>query len=456
MSKLKKVMRRKTTWFFILLFAFVYINNSSYLIKKSNKKPLLLAHRGLAQTFSMEGITGETNTAQRIYKPEHPYLENTIPSMEAAFKAGADIVEFDIQLTKDGQFAVFHDHALEYRTNEAGNIKEYTMEELKKLDIGYGYTADKGKTFPFRGEGIGLMPSLEEVINYFPESSFLIHIKSNDPKDGELLAQYFSTLLKERLAKLTVYGGNEPIAMLKQKLPNLRVMSKATMKKALISYMAVGWTGYIPESMKNTYFHLPEKYARILWGWPHRFTKRMDKANSIFVVVAGDGQWSEGFDTVEDLKQIPDNYLGGIWTNRIDRIAPVFNKNNRVSSYSAQTVVEKHFQYRNEKNKEKLLTTLTKHWDNPNMKWEFENLDSIKIIDIEEERDERIKRGYLGNGRGNINGVTEDNVKVYKVKYEIKFINDEVGPQDSGTYTWWYFLIREDNKSPWLIDDFGV
>ena len=63
-------------------------------------RPLLFAHRGLAQTFPMEGITGETNTARIIYPPEHPYLENTIPSMEAAFRAGADLVELDIQLQK--------------------------------------------------------------------------------------------------------------------------------------------------------------------------------------------------------------------------------------------------------------------------------------------------------------------------------------------------------------------
>jgi hypothetical protein len=42
---------------------------------------LLLAHRGLAQTFSFRGSTCSANTARRIYKPEHPCLENTIPSM---------------------------------------------------------------------------------------------------------------------------------------------------------------------------------------------------------------------------------------------------------------------------------------------------------------------------------------------------------------------------------------
>lgn len=313
-------------WFLVLLFVFVYLNNTSLFASKENKKPFLLAHRGLAQTFPMEGITGETNTARIIYEPEHPYLENTIPSMEAAFEAGADMVQFDIQLTKDGQFALFHDWLLEYRTDGKGQIKDYTMEELKALDIGYGYTADNGKTYPFRGKGIGLMPSLDEVLNHFPEGSFLIHIKSNDRQEGVKLAEYLKKLPKERLDRLAAYGGDEPIAALKEELPGLRVMSMATMKKALISYMALGWTGYVPESMKNAYFHVPLKYARFLWGWPHKFIERMEKANTIFIVVAGSGKWSEGFDKAEDLKEIPAHYSGGIWTNRIDRIGPVYKE----------------------------------------------------------------------------------------------------------------------------------
>ena len=42
----------------------MYLNNTSLFTKDSNREPLLLAHRGLAQTFHMEGITG------RIYEPK--------------------------------------------------------------------------------------------------------------------------------------------------------------------------------------------------------------------------------------------------------------------------------------------------------------------------------------------------------------------------------------------------
>src|SRR4051794_35887872 len=189
MKKFKKIMKRFLI-FLILLVVFMYVNNSSLFTKMRDNAPLLLAHRGMAQTFSMEGIESDTCTAERIFEPEHPYLENTMPSMKAAFQAGADVVELDVQPTKDGEWAIFHDWTLECRTNGDGVTREHTMEELKQLDIGYGYTADNGKTYPFRGKGIGLMPTLDEVFEHFPEESFLIHIKSNDPKEGELLAEY--------------------------------------------------------------------------------------------------------------------------------------------------------------------------------------------------------------------------------------------------------------------------
>jgi glycerophosphoryl diester phosphodiesterase len=272
----------------------------------------------------MEDITNQTNTAQRINKPEYPYLENTLPSMEAAFKVGADIVELDIQLTKDGKFAVFHDWTLEYRTNGKGVINDYTMAHLKQFDVGYNYTADNGQTFPFRGQGVGLMPSLEEVFSRFPHQSFLIHIKSNEPKDGKLLADFLSKLPEERLNQMAVYGGDKPIAALGKKLPSLKIMSEATLKKGLLSYLTIGWTGYIPDSCRNTELHIPLKYASFLWGWPNRFLDRMDRVNTRVIIVNGSGEFSEGFDTADDIKRLPPNFTGGIWTNRIDRIAPLY------------------------------------------------------------------------------------------------------------------------------------
>ncbi|MCR8842101.1 glycerophosphodiester phosphodiesterase [Paenibacillus sp. SC116] len=321
MKKLKRYGKRFFI-FFVILVAFMFVNNTSLFIKDSGKSPELLAHRGLGQTFPMEGIQNDTCTAERIYEPEHSYLENTIPSMEAAFAAGADTVELDIQPTTDGEFAVFHDWTLDCRTDGKGDTRDHSMAELKKLDVGYGYTADNGATYPFRGKGVGLIPTLGEVLTQFPEKSLLIHIKSNDPNEGVLLAQYLSKLPTRQLEQLAVYGGDEPIAALREKLPNIRVMSMDTMKSCLLPYAAVGWTGYVPAACENTQLHIPEKFAPYLWGFPSKFLARMEEANTKVILVAGNGGWSEGFDKELDLARLPEKYDGGIWTNRIDVIAP--------------------------------------------------------------------------------------------------------------------------------------
>ncbi len=287
----------------------------------------MLANGGFSQAYSSTGLTNQTCTATRILPPTHPYLENTIASMKAAFQLGANIVEFDIQLTKDGQFAVFHDSTLDCRTNGKGTISDYTLSQLQKLDIGYGYTADGGKTFPFRGKGIGLMPSLDEVLKTFPDRQILIDMKSNDPQEGIQLARVLSALPQSRQKLLTVEGGDKPIDALRQRLPQLRVTSKAIIEGCVLQYIALGWSGYVPAACRHIELLLPDKFAPWLWGWPDRFLDRMDANDTRVVLEKGDGseEFSSGFDSPVDLKRLPPGYTGGIWTNRIDQIASMFS-----------------------------------------------------------------------------------------------------------------------------------
>src|SRR5690606_7213976 len=163
-------MKRRTRFLLLLagaIAAFCFLNNTNLLSNREGS-PVLLAHRGIAQRYDLAGVAGDTCTATRILPPRHRYLENTIASMKASFDAGADIVEIDVHPTTDGQFAVFHDWTLECRTNGQGVTREHSMAQLKQLDIGFGYTHDGGKTYPLRGTGIGMMPSLAEVLDAFP------------------------------------------------------------------------------------------------------------------------------------------------------------------------------------------------------------------------------------------------------------------------------------------------
>lgn len=124
--------------------------------------------------------------------------------------------------------------------------------------------------------------------------------------------------------------------------------------------------------------------------------------------------------------------------------------------HPAMEVVEKYFKYSDEKNEKGVLSTLTDRWNAPNIVWELGNLEYIDLNFIEEETDQKQYESYLKNGRGSINGTTMDNLKVFKVMYEVEYKNDYVSSQESGMYEWWFFLIRKDENSPWLIDDMGV
>jgi glycerophosphoryl diester phosphodiesterase len=305
--------------------ALCFVLNTNLFSSHPPGRPTLLAHRGLAQTFDVAGVQADTCTANRIHPPEHPYLENTLASMAAAFAAGADMVEFDIHPTTDGEFAVFHDWTVDCRTDGKGVTREHTLADLKKLDVGYGYTADGGKTFPFRGKGVGLMPSLDEVLAAFPRKGLLIHIKSNDPVEGEKVAARLRRLAPEERQSLAVYGGRLPVAVVRERLPDVMTMSARAEMRCLGTYLAIGWSGTVPRSCANMLILLPRNYAPWLWGWPDRFIARMRGVSSAVFVLGprGADEFASGIDTAEEFGKVPRRENLGIWTNRVDRIAPL-------------------------------------------------------------------------------------------------------------------------------------
>jgi glycerophosphoryl diester phosphodiesterase len=219
---------------------------------------------------------------------------------------------------------VFHDWTLDCRTNGRGVTREHSLAALKTLDIGYGYTADGGKTFPFRGKGVGRLPSLDEVLVAFPGKPLLIHIKSNDAHEGELLGKRLGALQTEQVGRLSVYGGEQPVEAVRQRLPQIATMHTRGLKQCLARYLALGWTGYVPNACRHTIVLVPLNYAHWMWGWPDRFLERMRGVSSEVFVIGPwhGGGFSTGIDTVAQLDALPRRFSGGLWTNRIDRIAP--------------------------------------------------------------------------------------------------------------------------------------
>jgi len=62
--------------------------------------------------------------------------EHTRPAFERALNAGADMIELDVQLSRDGELMVMHDLDLQRTTSTRGAVRDYDLAELKKLDAG--------------------------------------------------------------------------------------------------------------------------------------------------------------------------------------------------------------------------------------------------------------------------------------------------------------------------------
>lgn len=169
-----------------------------------------------------------------------------------------------------------------------------------------------------------MMPALDEVLKAFPARDFLINIKSADAAEGVQLASYLGGLPPSQRQRLMVYGAEPPMAAIRSRTPDVRVMSRRSLEACMYRYIAVGWTAYVPAECRGMLIIVPINIAPWLWGWPDRFLDRMEGAGSR-VFVQGDytGGWSVGINSAEDLRRLPEGYSGGVITDDIESIAPV-------------------------------------------------------------------------------------------------------------------------------------
>lgn len=123
--------------------------------------------------------------------------ENTLPAFAAALALGADEIEFDVRLTKDQQLIVSHDNVLERISDGCGELSSFTLEELKKVNIGVQH----GWQIPFC--------TLEEVFEQFANKIvFNIHLKEHG-EDGYLIKEVLK-LVEKYHAHENVYFAGSP------------------------------------------------------------------------------------------------------------------------------------------------------------------------------------------------------------------------------------------------------
>ena len=61
--------------------------------------------------------------------------ENSLEAFERAVRLGADGVELDVQMTRDGELVVIHDERIDRVSNGSGMVGEYTLSQLRQYDF---------------------------------------------------------------------------------------------------------------------------------------------------------------------------------------------------------------------------------------------------------------------------------------------------------------------------------
>ena len=103
--------------------------------------------------------------------------ENTLAAFRRALDWWrADLLETDVQPTRDGDCVVIHDPTLDRTTDGRGPVADLTVAQIQRLDAGYRFTPDGGATFPYRGRGVRIS-TLREVLLALPDARVNVEIK---------------------------------------------------------------------------------------------------------------------------------------------------------------------------------------------------------------------------------------------------------------------------------------
>ncbi len=108
--------------------------------------------------------------------------ENTLAAFDHGMACGADGLELDVHLSRDGVPVVHHDATLDRTTSLKGPVAARTADELASADAGYWFK--HGTDFPFRGQGLAV-PRLAEVLRRYRDARVIIEMKA----DREALAR---------------------------------------------------------------------------------------------------------------------------------------------------------------------------------------------------------------------------------------------------------------------------
>ena len=215
--------------------------------------------------------------------------ENTLPAFAAALSLGADEIEFDVRLTKDKKLVVSHDGVLDRISDSTGNLSDFTLDELKKVNIGVKH-----------GWEISFATPREVFEQFANKIVFNIHLKEHG-ENGALISE-LAELAHEFNAVNSIYFAGSA--------PELEWMEKVAPE---ISRTAI----QLPEDTEDIYSVAKKYNCNKVQFWLGMFDKDLiDKMHN-------DNILCNLFyaDTKEDMKKYFDMGIDTLLTNRMDLAA---------------------------------------------------------------------------------------------------------------------------------------
>jgi glycerophosphoryl diester phosphodiesterase len=186
----------------------------------------------------------------------HEAPANTLAAFLLAEALGADGIEFDVQLTADGEVVVIHDFAVDATTNGSGRVAEKTLAELKLLDAGHWFDAD------FAGQRI---PTLTEVIDAVGDRLLLnIEMKMASLRDDGLAAAVARTVADHGLLERVVVSSFNPVALWRLRRHNPEIPTGLLYAPDLPPVLRRGWPRLLvrPDALHPYYTAVDEAYMR--------------------------------------------------------------------------------------------------------------------------------------------------------------------------------------------------
>jgi glycerophosphoryl diester phosphodiesterase len=158
--------------------------------------------------------------------------ENTTAAFEKAVGLGADAIELDLHLSRDGELVVIHDDTLDRTTDGLGPVYERSLEELKRLDAGRWFGEG------FAGERV---PTLAEVLQRFAgKVALALEVKAGSAFFPGIEERVVSTLRRHSAIGQTAVASFDHYALqrLKEIEPALRTVALLVGRPVSISGLA--------------------------------------------------------------------------------------------------------------------------------------------------------------------------------------------------------------------------